>query len=187
MEDREQPLEEVAAIAAALEKQTDCPAQLLIAQWAIESQWGAKPVGDAGYFGIKRAARHTKFCIVTTHEVFTPAQLAVWNHQHPDRLARVIETLPDGRTRVELDDEFADYDSLGASCADYAWLITHGAPYQHAWHQYQQDKNLDALVGAVARTYATAPQYAELVCEISCEPKVKQALSNASQPVATSV
>ena len=59
MENREQRLKEVAGIAAALEKQTACPAQLLIAQWAIESEWGAKPVGHANYFGVKKAAIDT--------------------------------------------------------------------------------------------------------------------------------
>ena len=49
MEDREQRLKEVAAIAVALEAQTGCPAQLLIAQWALESEWGAKPAGHANY------------------------------------------------------------------------------------------------------------------------------------------
>ena len=52
MEDREQRLKEVARVAAALEVQTGCPAQLLIAQWAVESDWGAKPAGHANYFGI---------------------------------------------------------------------------------------------------------------------------------------
>ena len=52
MEDREARLNEVARIAVALEAQTGCPAQLLIAQWAIESNWGAKPVGHANYFGV---------------------------------------------------------------------------------------------------------------------------------------
>ena len=36
---------EVARIAVALEQQTGCPAQLMIAQWAVESRWGATPVG----------------------------------------------------------------------------------------------------------------------------------------------
>jgi hypothetical protein len=30
----------------------------------------------------RNAARHTQWCTVTTHEVFTPAQLETWNHQH---------------------------------------------------------------------------------------------------------
>ena len=70
MEDREQRLNEVARIAVALEAQTGCPAQLLIAQWAIESKWGEKPVGHANYFGIKtRRPPHEVAARVTTREV----------------------------------------------------------------------------------------------------------------------
>jgi flagellum-specific peptidoglycan hydrolase FlgJ len=58
--DRQARLTQVAQIAVRLEKETGCPARLMIAQWAIESQWGEKPVGHANYFGIKRAARHTQ-------------------------------------------------------------------------------------------------------------------------------
>ena len=187
MKDRDERLKEVACIAAPLEKQTGCPAQLLIAQWAIESHWGEKPTGHFNFFGIKRAARHTKFCTVTTHEVFTAAQLGAWNHQHPDRTPRVIETLPDGRVRVELEDEFADYDSLRASCEDYAWLITHGQPYRTAWQSYLVDKDVSRLVTAVARTYATAPQYAQLACEIAVEPRVTEALSGVSPQLEVNV
>ena len=64
METLETRLNEVARIAVRLEQQTGCPAQLLIAQWAIESKWGEKPVGHANYFGVKRAARHTQWCTV---------------------------------------------------------------------------------------------------------------------------
>lgn len=180
MNDRDQRLKEVAGIAAALEKQTGCPAQLMIAQWAIESQWGAKPVGQFNFFGIKRTGRHTKWCTVTTHEVFAAAQLSAWNRQHPDGPARMIETLPGGRVRVELDDEFADYDSLEDSCADYAWLITHGEPYQQAWLRYEQDKNLRNLIGSVARTYATAPRYAEMTKEIASQTNVVEAVGRAA-------
>jgi flagellum-specific peptidoglycan hydrolase FlgJ len=177
METLETRLNEVARIAVRLERETGCPAQLLIAQWAIESKWGEKPVGHANYFGIKRAARHTKWCTVTTEEVFTPAQLETWNGQHTTKPARIIATLPDGRLRVGVDDEFADYDSLDASCQDYAWLITHGAPYRQAWQQYQQDKNLPGLIGGVARMYATAPRYAELAEEVAAQSNIVKAIA----------
>jgi flagellum-specific peptidoglycan hydrolase FlgJ len=179
METLETRLNEVARIAVRLEQQTGCPAQLLIAQWAIESKWGEKPVGHANYFGIKRATRHTKWCKVATEEVFTPAQLVIWDHQHSASPARVITTLSDGRLRVEIDDEFADYESLDASCQDYAWLITKGEPYQHAWQQYQDDRSLTELIGGVARIYATAPQYTELAQEIATQPNVLNAIAKA--------
>jgi flagellum-specific peptidoglycan hydrolase FlgJ len=123
---RTERLTEVARIAARLEAETGCPARLLIAQWEAESQWGAKPAGQANYFGIKRAARHKKCCTVVTHEV-------------------------NGGRRSERRLEFADYGSLEESCRDYAWLITHGAPYRKAWSRYREDHDLNALTRAWPR------------------------------------
>jgi flagellum-specific peptidoglycan hydrolase FlgJ len=180
METLETRLNEVARIAVRLEQETGCPAQLMIAQWAIESAWGAKPVGHANYFGVKRAARHTMWCTVTTQEVLTPAQLEAWDHQHATRPARPIETLPDGRHRVEIDDEFADYASLNASCQDYAWLITHEKPYRETWQRYQQNKDLADLIGGVAQNYATAPGYAKLGEEIATQSNVLTAIAVAA-------
>jgi hypothetical protein len=45
MDDRHARLEEVARIAVALEAQTGCPTQLMIAQWAVESMWRTPWVG----------------------------------------------------------------------------------------------------------------------------------------------
>src|SRR5689334_5474463 len=98
---RSERLAEVGRIAVRLEAETGCPARLLIAQWALESEWGAKPAGKANFFGIKKAARHEKCCTVTTREVINGKS--------------VVQKL-----------EFADYDSLEESCRDYAWLITQG-------------------------------------------------------------
>ena len=152
MEDREQRLNEVAGIAVALEKQTGCPARLMIAQWALESEWGAKPVGHFNFFGIKKAERHNQCCTVTTHEVVNGKS--------------IVENL-----------EFAGYDSLADSCADYAWLITKGAPYQAAWKQYQQGRDLGALIASVARVYATDPGYAHWAGAIAVQANVTQALA----------
>jgi len=155
METLETRLNEVARIAVRLEQQTACPAQLLIAQWAIESKWGEKPVGHANYFGIKRAARHEKWCTVTTREVVNGKS--------------VVENLA-----------FADYDSLDDSCRDYAWLITNGAPYRAALEQYQKDRDLPALIAAVAQVYATDPNYAHLASAIAVQMNVGQAIRHGS-------
>ena len=184
METLETRLNEVARIAVRLEQETGCPAQLMIAQWAIESKWGEKPVGHANYFGIKRAARHANWCMITTQEVFTPTQLVNWNRQHTAKPALVVATLPDGRRRVEIEDEFADYASLYASCQDYAWLITKGDPYEHAWQQYQHDRNLTELITGVTQAYATDPQYGKLAMEIASQPNVRAVISMANTPLA---
>ena len=156
METLETRLNEVARIAVRLEQQTACPAQLLIAQWAIESKWGEKPVGHANYFGVKRAARHTQWCAVETREVVNGSSL--------------IENL-----------EFADYDSLADSCRDYVWLITQGEPYRAAWAQYQADRDLHILIVAVAGIYATDPNYARLCTTIAGQANVAQAIGEALQ------
>jgi flagellum-specific peptidoglycan hydrolase FlgJ len=148
-------LNEVARIAVRIEQKTGCPAQLMIAQWAIESQWGEKPVGHANYFGIKRASRHMKWCTITTREVV--------NGQS------VIENL-----------EFADYDSLEDSCRNCAWLITNGSPYHVAWEQYQKDRDLPSLISAVARVYATDPAYANLIETIARQRNVLGAIGQAT-------
>ena len=182
--DLQQRLAEVAGIAVRLERETALPPQLLIAQWAVESSWGAKPVGRANVFGIKRANRHTDFCVVTTQEVFSVAQIAQWNDRHPQRPARVIGNLPGGKHIVELEDEFADYASLEASCRDYVWLITHGDLYQKAWVSYQATRKLPALIDGVAHVYATATSYAALLHQIASQTNVVTTIQAAREQLA---
>jgi flagellum-specific peptidoglycan hydrolase FlgJ len=158
MEDREQRLKEVSRIAVALEAQTGCPAQLLIAQWALESEWGAKPAGNNNFFGIKKSDRHKLCCTVATREVVNGKS--------------VVQEL-----------QFADYDSLDESCRDYAWLITNGAPYHAAWQQYLSDRNLHTLIAAVARVYATDPNYARVAAAIASQDDVAQSIADARQEI----
>jgi flagellar protein FlgJ len=151
---RSRRLAEVARIAVRLEAETGVPARMLVAQWAIESRWGAKPAGNANYFGIKRAPRHQKCCTVTTHEIVEGKN--------------VVRAL-----------EFADYDSLEDSCRDYAWLITLGAPYREAWRRYRETGDLPGLIESVARIYATDPNYARLAIQIARQPDVVAAIEAA--------
>ena len=153
-----QRLDEVALIAVHQEAETRVPARLLIAQWAIESRWSAKPVGHANYFGIKKAARHDQCCFVATREVIK------------------------GRER-SLRLEFADYDSIEDSCRDYAWLISHGDPYRNAWENYKLHGDFNALVEGVAKVYATDPGYAALVKQIAAQANVAAAIQAAQTAV----
>jgi flagellum-specific peptidoglycan hydrolase FlgJ len=154
--DRDARLTEVARIAVALEAHTGLPAPMLIAQWAVESQWGAKPVGHANYFGVKKNNRDKGCCTEETREVIN------------------------GKSVIE-DLEFADYSSLEDSCRDYAWLITQGKPYLAAWQRYQADHNLHALIAAVATTYATDPKYTAMVTVIAGQSNVAHAIAAARQ------
>lgn len=154
--DRAKRLQEVARIAVRLEAETGVPAQMLIAQWALESQWGAKPAGQANYFGIKKADRHERCCTVTTHEVVN------------------------GKS-VQMDLEFADYDSLEASCRDYAWLISNGAPYRDAWQKFKRTGDVHNLIFDISRVYATGLQYAQLATQIAGQSNVARAIAAAKE------
>lgn len=149
--ERQQRLNEIAAIAVRLESQTGVPAHLTVAQWAIESQWGAKPVGHANYFGIKAAQRNPLQVVVPTHENI-------------------------GGALVPQDLAFSDYPSLEASAADYAWLISHGTPYARAWSRFQQDHDDLALIDSIAHVYSTSPAYASLFQQIACQSNVYDAI-----------
>jgi flagellar protein FlgJ len=149
-------LAEIARIAVVLEAQTGCPAQLMIAQWAVESGWGARPAGHANYFGVKANCRDPQSCTVETEEI--------------------VNGKP-----VEEELAFADYDSLADSARDYALLITEGEPYQAAWEQYWRDHDLNALIVAVAAKYATDPGYGALVSLIARQSNVTRAIARARQ------
>ncbi len=153
MSDRDQRLQEIASIAVKLEAETSLPARLLIAQWATESHWGAEPAGHFNVFGMKRAPRHAKFCLVPTHEIINGKS--------------ELKTL-----------EFADYDSIEESARDYCWLLTHGAPYADAWAAYKAGGSFTALAEAVLAKYATA-QYGELALQIAGQGNVTAAIAAA--------
>lgn len=74
---------------------------------------------------------------------------------------------PPGDERERVVTAFAGYESLEDSCRDYAWLITHGAPYRAACQAYQANRNLRALIAAVAGKYATDPSYRNLITAIA--------------------
>jgi len=154
--DRQARLAQIARIAVALEAQTGCPAPMMIAQWAVESRWGAKPCGNANYFGVKANPRDPQSC--------------------QDPTVEVVEGKPEDETLA-----FADYGSIQASAADYAALITTADPYKAAWAQYLQDHNLDELICAVAAKYATDPGYATLVTLIAHQQNVTRAIAAARQ------
>jgi flagellum-specific peptidoglycan hydrolase FlgJ len=154
--DRQARLAQIAQIAVALEEATGCPAPMMVAQWAVESRWGAKPCGNANYFGMKANPRDPQSC--------------------QDPTVEVVDGKPENETLA-----FADYTSIQASATDYATLITKGNRYQGAWAQYLQDHNLDELIGAVAAKYATDPGYATLVTLIAHQQNVTRAIAAARQ------
>jgi flagellum-specific peptidoglycan hydrolase FlgJ len=111
---------------------TGIPAEVILAQSALESNWG-RSVKENAYFGIKGKSPSGRSTIFATHEVTLSGQ-------------RISET-----------DEFRAYTGYDEAAADYASLIQRKYPAALA---YRNDP--EKFAEAVARQgYATDPQYAK--------------------------
>ena len=133
------------------EQETKVPAELTIAQWALESGWGAHQPGN-NCFGIK-------------------AYLGAYG-----TAPRQTYEFVGGKQRlVTLD--FAVFPSLQACFTKHADLIIHGPRYAKAWNTYLQTKDIFRLISGIAPIYATAPDYAQQLETICMMPEVRASLS----------
>jgi flagellum-specific peptidoglycan hydrolase FlgJ len=111
---------------------TGVPVEVILAQSALESNWG-RTVKDNAYFGIKGKSATGKSTSFSTHEVTLSGQ------------------------RVSEIDEFRAYSTYAEAADDYASLIQ--KRYSAAF-AYRNDP--EQFAEAVARQgYATDPQYAK--------------------------
>ena len=132
------------------EQTTGLPAEITVAQWAIESGWGAAAPGN-NCFGIK-AYPGCEVQRFPTHEVV------------------------DGESKT-LTLEFAAFDSLQACFEKHARLITCGAPYARAGANFAASKDLVSLINEVAPVYATDPGYARKLGAVISMQEVRAALN----------
>ncbi len=144
-------LEQAAASSVDCERATKLPAELTVAQWALESGWGAHQPGN-NCFGIKAYAGCFGVQPLHTLEVIR------------GKLTPLIV-------------EFATFPSLDACFEKHSSLLTQGKPYATAWEQYLKTENLAALVADIARVYSTDPDYAGLLLRIMQMPEVLQSLA----------
>ncbi len=111
---------------------TGVPAEVILAQSALESGWG-RSVQDNAYFGIKDKSTTGRSTSFSTHEVTLSGQ------------------------RISEIDEFRAYTSYAEAATDYASLIQRKYPSALA---YSDDPEKFAETVAM-HGYATDPQYAE--------------------------
>jgi flagellum-specific peptidoglycan hydrolase FlgJ len=170
----------MAVSAARLEKAEGFPPAVLLAQWALESGWGARVTGDFNYWGKIRAPEtgSAKFC--STHEDVTLEQLT---HFRADELASEThrEPIAGGQWRVQLSRWFASYASLDESLADYVATFIHSPHrYQAAWQGYQQTKDVDAFFEAICKAgYATGVGYDKQALAIEHQQNIQHAVTMA--------
>jgi flagellar protein FlgJ len=170
-EKQQNALREAAAAAVRCEKSAGCPAELSVAQWAVESGWGIHAPGN-NCFGIKfNPARHARSQKLETTEVLPRARMEPGD--------RVDEELSGHRVRVRGPREFAAFDSLAGCFQEHALLIASAAPYEQAWARYRDDRDFDRLVRSVSGVYATEPLYSVTVLRIARLPQVVEAIAEA--------
>jgi len=148
-----QRVQDAARCAVACERATGVPAELTIAQWALESGWGHHQP-DNNCFGIKAYAGCYGVQLLETTEVINGATQTV-------------------------NREFATFPTLAACFEKHAQLISQASPYRNVWKEYEMTKDLHALVVGVAPIYATGSNYAETLLAIIAMPEVTSALANA--------
>ena len=133
-------LKQAAHDALFCEADTKLPAELTIAQWALESGWGEHQPGN-NCFGIKAYEGCYGIQSLLTTEVI-------------------------GGNSEKVYRDFATFPSLTECFRKHAQLITAERPYAAAWSQYLQSKNVENLVRRIAPIYATALNYADRLLAI---------------------
>ena len=148
-------LERAADSALFCQKATQLPADLTIAQWALESGWGAHQPGN-NCFGIK---------------AYPGCYGVQWLH--------TFEVIAGVRSPVLK--EFATFPSLASCFAKHASLFTLGKPYAEAWARYLKTGDVETLIRQIAPIYATDPNYADELLRIRAMPEVEQSLKRESE------
>jgi flagellum-specific peptidoglycan hydrolase FlgJ len=118
--------------ARAISATTGIPIEVILAQSALESNWGRSVKGNA-YFGIKGKSTSGRSTTFSTHEVTLSGQ------------------------RISVADEFRAYADYAEAAADYASLIQRKYPTALA---YRNDPEKFAETVA-SHGYATDPLYAK--------------------------
>jgi flagellum-specific peptidoglycan hydrolase FlgJ len=139
-----------AAAAKACQAKTALPASLTMAQWALESGWGAHMPG-CNCFGIKSY----------------PGCLAVQS--------LVTTEYVDGKPE-EIAQKFAVFETLEACFEKHAELLKTGARYAPAWAAFEKSRDPETLARSIALHYATDPLYGAKLVALMRSARIQQAL-----------
>lgn len=148
---RQEALPKIVKAAVACERKTQVPAELLVAQCALESGWLAHAPGN-NCFGIKFYAGAFGKQTLRTREVVVGKDVYVMA-------------------------DFATFPSLQACFEKRAQLFFAGR-YRPFATAYKLNKDLVALVRGIAPIYATDPRYADKVLAFAQDPEIKKAIAD---------
>ena len=157
-------------------------ADMMVAQWAIESGWGANAPGFNA-MGIKAYPGCYGRQLLTTTEWFTGAEaihfLSGWQGRSAT-LVQPAQTNSKGRQKYHCQDWFAVFESLDGCFAKRAELFT-VPPYASIVDQWKQDGDFEGMVRGIAAHYATSGDYADTILKVLAMPQVIAAITAAQQ------
>lgn len=137
--DKQAFFEALLPAAIASEQKYGVPAELTLAQAALESGWAASPIGGYNIFGIKGSGPAGKTS-VNTKEFY------------------------DGKW-VSVKDGFAKYHNFAEAMERHGKLF-HNGYYDKAVEQFSQDRSTYAFIDNIQGIYATDPRYSQKIKSI---------------------
>jgi flagellum-specific peptidoglycan hydrolase FlgJ len=167
----------IAEAAVACEKLTGVPAEISVAQCALESGWLQHAPGN-NCFGIKAYAGCPARQLLHTMEWFTPSETQSFLAGAPGRtavFATPLQIAAGGRHKYIVQDWFANFPTLKDCFIKHAMLFA-GGKYEAKMDVYRHDRDLEGLVRGIAPIYATAPGYADSVLQIVRQKDVQDAI-----------
>ena len=160
--------------AIASERDTGCPAELTVAQWAIESAWGAA-VFENNPFGIKAYPGCAGRQLLRTQEYFTDLEVGGFLARGQGRTAVIHGQRASSRNLYDVRDFFATFPTLADAFSFHGRLLQQG-PYRAAWDRYQKDHDLAAYIHGIAAHYSTTASYGDTVAQWATHPEITAAV-----------
>jgi flagellum-specific peptidoglycan hydrolase FlgJ len=134
------------------------PASLTLAQWACESNWGKSVTGKNNFGGKK--AKLERPVRLPAAGVPSEAATLCWTHETINGVS------------VRCQQWFKDYPTPDAWFDDHAKLLATGSPYRAAYQAMKagggpaDPERVRSFTVAIAKRYATAPNYAHTLLGI---------------------
>jgi flagellum-specific peptidoglycan hydrolase FlgJ len=163
--------------AVAVEKASGCPAEMLVAQCAVESNWlQSTPAWNC--FGTKAYPNGYGRQLLLTREWLTQAEAADFASRLEGRTLTAMGPAMGDKRLYALHDWFATFPSLEACFARRAerWNAGRNLPWVKAYHATGE---LEPMLRAMAEGYATEPLYADSLLRVLAMPEVQAGLATA--------
>jgi flagellum-specific peptidoglycan hydrolase FlgJ len=180
------PLDAIARMceaAVAVEKTSGCPAEMLVAQCAIESNWLQNaPANNA--LGFKSYPNEYGRQLLKTREWLTDDQAAEFAANLDGRSIIALGPALGDKKLYAITDWFATFPSLEACFAHRAerWQAGQNLAWVKAFHT---TGDLPTMLRAMASGYSTSPTYADALLSVLAMQEVQDGLAKARSDFGT--